>query len=140
MMQSITVQLSEKMYENLKRVAELSSQSVDAIVEHSLAGTLPPLLEDIPPEFHEEVYPLLEMTDIELRNESQRRFPENRWETYETLLEKNQQGQLNPSEQEELARLRSEADILMFRKAYALVLLRRRGYDVKLNGKQHESL
>jgi hypothetical protein len=44
------------------------------------------------------------------------------------LLEKNRQGTLSEEEQTSLERLRSMADRLMLRKAYAYVLLKWRGH------------
>jgi hypothetical protein len=116
------------MLKQLKRAAELAHQPLDAIVESSLAHSLPPLLEDIPPDYQPDVYPLLEMDDAELLREALRRFPANRWEEYEHLLEKKRNTELSAEELSNLDVLRREADILMFRKGYAAVLLQRRGY------------
>jgi hypothetical protein len=52
----------------------------------------------------------------------------DRWAAYEVLLEQQKDGTLTPNETVQLKALRREADILMFRKAYAAVLLKCRGY------------
>lgn len=127
MTQAITVKLSEKTYDQLKQVAELSRQPLDTIVEKSLAHSLPPLLEDIPPDYQADVYPLLQMSDAELMEEAKRRLPADRWAEYEALLRKKKESSLTPQEQAKLDTLRREADVLMFRKGYAAVLLKRRG-------------
>lgn len=127
MTQAITIKLSDKTYDQLKQVAELSRQPLDTIVEQSLAHSLPPLLEDIPPDYQADVYPLLQMSDAELMEEAKRRFPADHWAEYEALLRKKRESSLTAQEQARLDTLRREADVLMFRKGYAAVLLKRRG-------------
>jgi hypothetical protein len=128
MTQTLTIQLSETTYDQLKRAAELTHQSVDAVVEQSLLGGLPSLLEEIPPAYQPDVYPLLRMSEAELRAEAQRWFPAERWAEYEQLLEQKRVSPLSDPAQARLDVLRHEADILTFRKGYAAVLLKRRGY------------
>jgi len=128
MTQILTIQLSEATYDQLKRAAELARQPLDVIVEQSLAHSLPPLLEEIPPAYQPDVYPLLFMSEADLVQESRRRLPAERWAEYEALLDKKKISPLSEAEQAKLDSLRREADILTFRKGYAAVLLKRRGY------------
>lgn len=130
MTQAITIKLSDKTYDQLKQVAKLSHQSLDTIVEQSLAHSLSPLLEDIPADYRADVYPLLQMSDAELMEEAKRRFPADRWAEYEALLRKKKEYSLTPQEQAKLDSLRYEADVLTFRKGYATVLLKRRGHHL----------
>ena len=127
MAQAITIHIPDTLYEQLKRTAELSQRSIDTIVAHSLSHSIAPLLEDIPAEYQAEVYPLLEMDETALQAEVRRIFPMERWSVYEALLEKKKAGPLTTQEHTTLDALRREADIVMFRKAYAAVLLKRRG-------------
>ena len=127
MAQAITIHIPDTLYEQLKRTAELSQRSIDTIVVHSLSHSIAPLLEDIPAEYQAAVYPLLEMDETALQAEVRRIFPIDRWSIYEALLEKKKEGQLTAQENTTLDARRREADILMFRKAYAAVLLKRRG-------------
>ena len=127
MAQAITIHIPDMLYDQLKRTAELSQRSIDTIVAHSLSHSIAPLLEDIPAEYQADVYPLLEMDETALQAEARRIFPTDRWSTYEALLEKKKEGRLTEKEHAKLDALRREADILMFRKAYAAVLLKRRG-------------
>ncbi|MCP4398854.1 MAG: hypothetical protein GY801_16340 [bacterium] len=53
-----------------------------------------------------------------------------RWTEYETLLDKEKTSRLTAEEERRLATLRGEADVLMFRRSYAAVLLKRRGYHL----------
>jgi hypothetical protein len=125
---AITIHIPDTLYDQLKRTAELSQRSMDTIVAQSLSHSISPLLEDIPAEYQADVYPLLEMDEAALQAEVRRIFPTQHWEEYETLLEKKKAGRLTAKEQARLEVLCREADILMFRKAYAAVLLKRRGY------------
>jgi hypothetical protein len=128
MTQVITIHIPDTLYDQLKRTAALSHRSIDTIVAQSLLHSISPLFEDIPAAYQTEVYPLLEMDESTLQAEVRRIFPADRWAEYEALLEKHQDGNLTRNEHAQFEALRREADILMFRKAYAAVLLKRRGY------------
>jgi hypothetical protein len=129
MAHTITIQLSDTLFSPLQRAAELAHQPVDKVVEQGLNHVLPPLLEEIPPIYQADVYPLLAASDTELYVEALRRFPAEQWEEYEQLLDRKKETTLSIQEQARLNVLRREADILMFRKSYAAVLLKRRGYQ-----------
>lgn len=128
MTQTLTIKLSETTYSQLRQAAELAHQPVDVIIEQSLSHSLPPLLKEIPPAYQPDVYPLLFMSEADLVQESQRRFPAERWAEYEALLDKKKMSSLSETEQARLNTLRREADVLTFRKGYAAILLQRRGY------------
>jgi len=127
MTQVITVRIADKLYDQLKRTAELSQCSIDTIVAQSLLHSVSPLVEDSPIEYQQDVYPLLAMDEAALQAEVRRSFPAESWAEYETLLEKKTAGALTCAEYAKLEALRRAADILMFRKGYAAVLLKRRG-------------
>ena len=128
MTQVITVNLPDALYKQLERAAELSHQPLETIVAQSLAYSLPLLLEDIPAEYQADVYPLLQMSDADLQREARRVFSPDRWAEYEALLNRKKSESLTAEEQARLNALRREADVLTFRKGYAAVLLKRRGY------------
>ncbi len=128
MSQTINIHLPEPLYSQLKRAAELSRQPTDAIIAQSLAHSLHPLFEEIPAQYQADVFPLLQMSDAELKREMSRVFPPKDWAEYESLLDKKQTSALTIAEQKRLDALRREADVLTFRKGYAAVLLKRRGY------------
>jgi hypothetical protein len=130
MAQAITITLPDNLYDKLKRTAALVDEPLEAIVTRSLSQSLSPLLDDIPVEYQADVYPLLQMNSAELQAEIQRVFPAEGWLEYETLLEQKKDRALTPPEQTHLDAFRREADILMFRKGYAAVLLKRRGYQI----------
>ena len=128
MSQTLTIHLPDTLFSQLKRAAELSRQPTETIIAHSLAHSLPPLLEDIPFQYQPDVFPLLQMKDADLQCEMRRVFPPERWAEYETLLDRKKTGALTNAEEERLATLRREADVLTFRRGYAAVLLKRRGH------------
>ena len=130
MAQAITITLPDNLYDKLKRTAALVDEPLEAIVTQSLSQSLAPLLDDIPAEYQADVYPLLRMNSAELQAEIQRVFPAEGWLEYETLLEQKKDHTLTAPEQTRLDALRREADVLMFRKGYAAVLLKRRGYQI----------
>lgn len=127
MTQAITINLSDRLYRQLQRTAELSHQPLEIIIAQSLAHSLPPLLEDIPSEYQPDVYPLLQMSKADLQREAERIFPAERWNEYEALLDKRKTTTLTAEETARLDILRREADVLTFRKGYAAVLLKGRG-------------
>ena len=129
-MQVVTINLPSKIYEQLRRTAELTKQPLDAVVAHSLSHSLSPLLDEIPTEYQSDVFPLLEMNDEALQQEVRRTFPNDAWDNYEALLKFKKERPLTDSEQARLEELRYQADLLTFRKAYAAVLLKRRGRSI----------
>ena len=130
MAQALTIHLPDEIYQQLQQAAKLAQQPLDTIVVQSLAHSLPPLLEDVPQTHQADVYPLLTMTDTELQDEVRKTFSPDRWADYETLLAQKKERTLSPQEIARLDQLRWEADLVTFRKAYAAVLLKRRGYRI----------
>ena len=93
----------------------------------TLYATLPPLLEDVPAAFQADLAHL-ETLPSEALHEQMRAVlrPEN-VTCYETLQAIRAERGLTEAEQQQWESLRLEADRLMFRKAYAAVLLKWRG-------------
>jgi len=128
MTHEITIELSDALFDQLKRTAELTQRPLDLLVTQSLAQTITPLIEDIPAEYQRDVYPLLEMDEAALMAQTQAVFPTEQWAEYETLLAQKREQPLTRVERARLDRLRRQADVLMLRKGYAALLLKRRGY------------
>ena len=74
------------------------------------------------------MFPLLSIDDRALQQEAQRTFPADRWRIYETLLRQKKSAPLTNEDEQQLAELRHDADVFMFRRSYAAVLLKRRGH------------
>jgi hypothetical protein len=132
MSQNITINLPESLYELLNQAAQLTQQPLESIIAQSLGHTLPPLLEEIPPAYQAEVYPLLSFDVNDLQQEVKKTFPANQWAEYEALLLAKKDRSLSQLEQAKLDTLRKQADVLTLRKGYAALLLKRRGYAVPI--------
>lgn len=126
---SIMVELSDTLFHQLKRASELTQQPMQKLVSQSLAQNITPLLEDIPEEYQRDVISLLEMSEADLYQEAYATFPQTQWVTYEQLLAKQKEQSLSTDERQQLDTLRRQADVLMLRKGYAALLLKRRGYQ-----------
>lgn len=114
----------------LRRVAEIARRPVDDVVAETLQTNLPPILEDVPAALREELAGLEKLSISTLQKQVHAQFAPNRLERYDALLSANAAGTLSRAEREELAALRVEADRLMFRKAYAALLLKWRGAGI----------
>jgi len=130
MSHSITINVSDTLYKQLRRAASLFHRPAETIIIDSLHHTLPPLLEEIPADYQHDVFPLLTMNDHELQNEARRTFPQEGSQLYELLLERKKTTGLTSDEAQTLNVLRREADVLTLRRSYAAVLLKRRGYPL----------
>ena len=128
MSHTMSIHLSDKLYQQITQAARLYRQPAETIILRSLNHTLPPLLDEIPVQYHADVFPLLAMDDQALQQESRQVFSPERWARYETLLDQKKSAPLTDDEERQLVELRREADIVMFRRSYAAVLLKRRGY------------
>lgn len=124
------IHVSEAVYQQIERLAKLQKQSVEATADEVLKRSVPPELDSIPSRFRADLQQLALMSDDMLWRLSRIDLADDKAETYETLLELNSERQLLETEQQQLDILREEADLLMFRRSYALLLLKRRGHDI----------
>jgi hypothetical protein len=125
--EAVTIQLPLAALRRLRRVAEIAQRPVEQVVAETLQSSLPPLLEDVPAAFREKLAELELLSNEELRQQVHAKFDPASSTRYDALLAANAAGSLAPQEQKELRQLRADADLLMFRKAYAAVLLKWRG-------------
>jgi len=125
--ETLTINLSVAAAQRLRRVAEISGRALDDVIADTLHFTLPPLLEDVPAAFHAELSNLETLTTEQLRQQMYEAFDVEVLARYDVLLAANVDEALDELERQELMILRTAADALMFRKAYAALLLRWRG-------------
>jgi len=128
--QKLTVELPEPVYRLLARIAQLTEQSPEQLAAQSIVGNLPPSIEEAPAEMQEELRALQRLPDEELLEIAHSQVSPAQQQRHLALLEKNREGSITPEERRELADLRTEADRLMVRKAYAWAILRWRGHRV----------
>ncbi len=130
MAHSLTIQLSDVVYQYLQKVSTFTKQPLEALVQQSVEGNLPPRITNTPFELQQELLAMQTDSVQELQkiaNSQCTLFDTNR---HLELLEKNSAGAITPAEQIELAALRQQADRLMVRKAYAWALLRWHGQPI----------
>jgi hypothetical protein len=125
--ETLTIHLPDEAARRLRRVAEISRRPLDEIIADTLQGSLPPLLEDIPAPYQAELAGLESLTTEALWRQLRAELPAPKITRYDQLLAANSEGALNDAERAELSDLRHTADQLMYRKAYAALLLRWRG-------------
>jgi len=130
MTQTLTVTLPTAIYQHLQQMAELTQQPLEQLVRQSIEGNLPPAIGNASPEIQPELLAMQRLTVKALRQLAESQVTPEQQARHLALLEKNAANQLSAHERNELAALRIEADRLMLRKAYALALLRWRGYPI----------
>lgn len=128
--QRLTIELPEPVAQFLTHLAALTAQSPEQLAAQSIAGNLPPAVDNTPPEMHAELLAMQQLPVDELLRLASSQAPSDQQERHLVLLEKNQAGVITPEERQELTVLRVAADRLMVRKAYAWAVLRWRGHPV----------
>lgn len=129
-LQSVTLHLPKAVYRRLQRAAEMTQQSLEDVVLQTIAGNLPPSVDDMPAELRDELVALQTLVGDELWAVAHGVMGPVQQRRLEHLLRKNSRGTLTHGEREELEHLGWEADRLTVRKAYAYALLRWRGYPL----------
>ncbi|MBI3960738.1 MAG: hypothetical protein HY328_18155 [Chloroflexi bacterium] len=130
MTQSLTLVLSDDLYRYLHEIADLTRQPLGELIAQSVKGNLPPRLTDAPAEMHPALLAMQQLSEAELRQIASSQVPAEQQRRHHELLEKNAEEEISGQERVELAALRTSADRLMLRKAYAWSLLRWRGYPL----------
>jgi len=129
-LETLTIHLPANAVHRLRRVAEISGRPVDEVIANTLQVGLPPLLEDVPEAFRRDLARLEALANEGLWHYLREELPASQIARYDQLLAANASGTLDEAGRGELAQLRRAADSLMFRKAYAALLLRWRGERV----------
>jgi hypothetical protein len=125
--QQVTVELPLPLYRFLERLAEQTRQPVEKLVAQSVAGNLPPSVDNAPLEAQADLLALQWLSSEELQRIAHEQISLERQKRHLHLLA---QEDLTASEQAEVADLRRQADWLMLRKAYAWAVLRWRGHPI----------
>jgi hypothetical protein len=100
---------------------------LEELVAQSVAGNLPPSVDNAPIEIQADLLALQGLAVDELKRVANEQIGEKQQKRHLQLLGKNN---LSADEQRELSELRRQADVLMLRKAYAWAVLRWRGYPI----------
>jgi hypothetical protein len=133
-LQTIRLNLSDTLLQRLTDAADAAQQSLDEVLLQTIRAGLPPDLARLPERFRADLRLLNRLDDDMLRQVAGSQLDADKAAEYEALLAQNQNATLNESGQARLAALREQADLLMFRRAYALALLKWRGVSVPAAG------
>lgn len=125
--ETLTIHLPVAAAQRLRRVAEVIHRPIDEVIAETLRAGLPPLLEDVPAVYRDDLAALETLPTETLRQHLRAEVDSATLTRYDALLAANASGKLDEARQQKLANLRAEADRLMFRKAYAALLLKWRG-------------
>ncbi len=127
---AVTLTLPEALYDRVRATADASSRSVQDVMTQSIALSLPPLEEDLPPAVRSELAALSLKSDDELSRLADRSMAESRQDRLEELAELNKKRSLSHAEASALAQLMEEAQQVMLSKAEVYRLLAHRGRTV----------
>lgn len=125
-----TIQVPHALYHRLERLAALTAQPLERLIEQALAAGLPILPDDLPPTWREALLALEGFDNTALEQEALATMPAERYEAFAALRTEAKVGGLSAADATQLEQLTAEADLLPLRKAYAAVLLKWRGCHV----------
>ena len=129
-LQTIRLNLPDNLLRRLNDAAEAAQQPLDHVLLQTIRAGLPPDLAQVPEPYRADLRLLNRMDDDVLLQIAHSELENPKAIEYAELLAQNQNSALNDSERSRLAALREEADMLMFRRAYALALLKWRGVPI----------
>jgi hypothetical protein len=125
----LTLKLPEDVSESVRRTAKGMKQPVEqALVAIVRAAT--PALAKVPLEFRADLEAMEDLDDEQLLQATEQRLSSAKQRRLDVILGNNQQRALTSRENESLRRLRTEADRLTLRRAYASLLLKYRGHRI----------
>lgn len=129
--ETITLDIPESLYRTAQRVAQATHQSLDVVLQTSIAQGLPPL-DDVTEEVASELAALGSLDDGALWQITRMEMNAEEQAEVHLLLDHQTIGEITIDEQTRLGELLSIYGDLMVRKAHAFLLLARRGYGVPL--------
>lgn len=129
MSQTITITLPDRLFEPIQRMAQATDQPVEAILLTALQTSLPSL-DGLPDSQTQALVALEALDNVGLQQVLLEMVPAEEQRALDTLLRRNQAGDLSEAERAQLALLQDKADRVMLCKARAAVLLRFRGQRI----------
>lgn len=129
--QAVTLELPDSLYRAARQVANVTGQSLEIVLQASIAHTLPPL-DDVPPDEAADLAALALLDDADLWRIARATMREKDQVELHELLNQQGAGELTVAEQSRLQTLLDTYGRLTVRKAHAYLLLARRGYRVPM--------
>lgn len=126
----VTVHLPDTLYRQFQKAAQGTKRRVEDLLLQTIAGNVPPTVDQAPLEVRSELEALQTLDTDSLWIIARSRIAPVQQTRHERLLYLNQCGTITPAEREELSRLVIAADKLTVKKAYAYALLRWRGFPL----------
>lgn len=131
---SVTLPVPDYIYDRARRIAEGTSQSIEAVLLQQLKDAFTAPLPDLAPEEQRELEALMFLSDDALWTIAREHMPVERQARLHALMAANSQGTLDEAQRAELEALVVQGQRLSVRKAQAAALLTERGYPVTLEG------
>jgi len=128
--ETLTIVLPKAAANRLRRIAEIAQRPIDEVVAETLESTLPPLLDAVPATFQAELAEMERWPNELLQRQVFATISKESYRRYESLQTIHHNRVLSGAERQEVDELNREANLLMFRKAYAALLLKWRGQRV----------
>jgi hypothetical protein len=130
---SVTLPIPDYIYDHARRIAEGTSQSIEAVLLQQLQDAFTAPVPDLAPEEQQELEALSLLSDDALWMIARERMPEDRQARLHALMDANSQGKLTDNRQQaELEALVIQGQRLSVRKAQAAAVLTGRGSRVTL--------
>lgn len=126
-MQSVTIELPDKLYQRMRKRALERNRTVDDEVVSTLERIL---AADVAPPIEELLAQLPHLPEVNLLRAAQMRVPDEKSERMNELLWKQQAEGLTLAEEDEATLLQNYAQQVMLIRAEAAALLAGRGHDV----------
>lgn len=126
----VTITISDALYQQAQRVARLTAQPVEQVIQSRLATALSEVheLPPLPVDVREELELMTRLSDDVLFTIMREQFRADKQARVDVLIPKNSHGTISDEEHAELKRLVDDGERLALRKATALKLLIARGY------------
>lgn len=129
---AVTLPVPDYIYDRARRIAEDTSQSIEAVLLQQLHDALSEPLPTLAPEERRELEALIYLSDDALWTIAREHMPADRQARLQALMDGNSQGTLAETQRAELEALVVQGQQLSLRKAQAAALLTERGYQVTL--------
>ena len=127
MSQSVTIELSDALFDRLQKWSEGTHCSPGDFVSRALESSLPDVSSDLDPRLREELWALRERTDDDLKKLAREHLSDELHAELDILIAKRSLGEVSDREQariDELIRLGNEHAL---KKAWAQLILKDRG-------------
>lgn len=132
-MTTVTLNIPENLYEQLRRQALANKQSVDELAQQTLSRYLPAMLEvenDLPPDLQDELKAMEQLSNAALWSLAKGQLGEEEQKELENLRDAQRDRLLTAEEQKRQQTLLRAYDELLLRRSHAAVLLQARGFDL----------